>query len=99
VNGLSPILLAKLAYGAGNVVEPGATDGWLAFIMPGRDLTRSRHSPHAQRPGIGAMCSGHSDRGFGIPPRDHLDALARASAEACRAMQSHNVLPKMSQDP
>ena len=39
MTGLSPILLAKLAHDAGFVVELGETDGWLAFAIPGRDLT------------------------------------------------------------
>ena len=38
MNGLSPILLAKLAHDAGFVVELGEADGWLAFAVPGRDL-------------------------------------------------------------
>ena len=36
---LSAILLSKLAHDAGFVVELGAADGWLAFAIPGRDLT------------------------------------------------------------
>ncbi|GMV68693.1 MAG: hypothetical protein AMXMBFR76_11320 [Pseudomonadota bacterium] len=91
MNGLSPIPLAKLANGAGNVVEPGATGGWLAFIIPGRDLTRSRHSPHALRPGTEAMCFGHSDCGFCLASRDDLVAHgpgrllgARAAAKSPR---------------
>ena len=39
MTGLSPILLAKLAHDAGFAVELGEADGWLAFAVPGRDLT------------------------------------------------------------
>ena len=39
MNSFSPILLAKLAHDAGFVVELGEGDGWLAFAIPGRDLT------------------------------------------------------------
>lgn len=35
----SAILISKLAHDAGFVVELGETDGWLAFAIPGRDLT------------------------------------------------------------
>ena len=35
----SAILISKLAHDAGFVVELGEADGWLAFAIPGRDLT------------------------------------------------------------